>query len=169
MQYIGLIAAFVAGCTILHLAIIWAWQHCSWTAAKPLPTWMHPPAAELLLLNLLGLPLAMYSVILLVQAQHPDSKVLGTVVGLAVLLYLICLALVLRLIFSNKPRLGLMYVPVRQPSSRASISWRWSRSASLVSAMSWASRGDSRAIMPSSSKTLGPGPSNADEATTRTV
>jgi hypothetical protein len=131
MQYIGLIGTFVAGCTALHLAAIWAWQHCKWTAAKRLPMWMHPPAVELLLVNILGLPIAMYSVILLVQGQHAGSRLLGAVVGLAVLLYLFALVALLRLIFRNKPRLGLIYVPEWQPSSNASSrgsgsSRRWS-------------------------------------------
>jgi hypothetical protein len=122
MQYIGFNAAFITACTALHLAAIWAWQHCKWTAARPLPEWMYPPAVELLLVNILGLPLAMYSVILLVQGQHAGSRLLGAVVGLAVLLYLFALVALLRLIFRNKPRLGLIYVPERPPSSSSSSS-----------------------------------------------
>ncbi len=126
---------------------------------------MHPPAAELLLLNLLAPGHVLRHPA--GAGAAPRQQGVGRCGGPSAAAVLVCLAALLRLIFSNKPRLGLMYVPVRQPSSSAS-SWRTACSASVVSGISLASQGNSRAAMPSFSKTLGPGPSNADEATTRT-
>jgi hypothetical protein len=78
-----------------------------WTAARPLPDFLQFPAAELLLLNLLALPAAMYSMLLMVQAPFATKRMLGVAVFLLVLGYLLLISWLLLFIVRHKKVLGL--------------------------------------------------------------
>ncbi len=97
-------------CTELHGALIFAWTHIKWTASRPVPDFLQFPAAELLLLILLALPAAMYSMLLMVQAPMPAQRVLGVAVFFfAVLGYLLLISWLLQQLFivRHKRALGL--------------------------------------------------------------
>jgi hypothetical protein len=105
--YLGYMGLLMVVCTAFHCAIIFAWTHIKWTAAKPIPDLLQFPAAELLLLNLLALPAAMYSMLLMVQAPVQAQRALGVFVFLLVLGYLWFIMALLLFIIRNKTALGL--------------------------------------------------------------
>jgi hypothetical protein len=108
--YLAYLGLFILACTALHGLAIYTWKNLKWTRAKPMPAFLYFPAAELLLLNLMALPAAMYSLMLLVQARHPGYKALGAAVLLLVLGYCVLVAALLYLLLRHKDRLGLRYV-----------------------------------------------------------
>ncbi len=105
--YLGYMGLLLLACTALHGAIIFAWNHIKWTSARPLPAFLQFPAAELLLLNLLALPAAMYAMLLMVQAPTVAQRVMGAAVCLLVLAHLWLVSSLLLFIVRNKTALGL--------------------------------------------------------------
>jgi hypothetical protein len=105
--YLGYMGLMLLVCTAIHLAIIFAWTHIKYTAAKPLPSILQFPAAELLLLNLLALPATMYAMLLMVQAPVQAQRVLGVAVFLLVLGYLWFITALLLFIVRKKTALSL--------------------------------------------------------------
>lgn len=106
-MYLGYMAGLLLACVVLHLLANHAWRTLRWCASKPPPTFLHMPAVELLLLNLLAFPAAMYAVLLLVQAPGMHHKVLGGIVLALVLGYLWLITALLLFIVRSKQALGL--------------------------------------------------------------
>jgi hypothetical protein len=100
-------AGLLLACFALHLLANYAWRTLRWSASKPPPTFLHMPAVELLLVNLLAFPAAMYAVLLVVQAPGLQHKVLGGVVLVLVLGYLWLITALLLFIVRSKQALGL--------------------------------------------------------------
>ncbi len=108
--YLGYMGLMLLACTAVHGAMIFAWFHVKWTSAKPLPDFLHFPAAELLLLNLLALPAAMYAMLLMVQAPASGQRVLGAIVFSFILAYMWFMSSLLLFIVRHKTSLGLCAV-----------------------------------------------------------
>jgi hypothetical protein len=119
--YLGYMALMLLLCTAFHIAIIFAWTHIKWTAARPLPSLLQFPAAELLLLNLLALPATMYAMLLMVQAPVQAQRVLGVAVFLLVLGYLWFITALLLFIVRKKTALGLC-IAASQAAGGSSLS-----------------------------------------------
>ncbi len=86
------------------------WRALRCTKHKPLPDFLVFPVPELLVANLLVLPLAMASTVLLTLAGSPGSQVLGAL-GMAVLLsYLGMVTSVLLGVSATRELLGLRYI-----------------------------------------------------------
>jgi MYXO-CTERM domain-containing protein len=113
-------------CTALHGTVILAWTHIKWTSTKPLPDFLQFPAAELLLLNLLALPAAMYAMLLMVQAPVVAQRVLGVSVFLLVLAYLWFISALLLFIVRHKTALGICASgqgDTESPSGSGKLGW----------------------------------------------
>jgi hypothetical protein len=105
--YLALLGALFAGVTLVHALVVYAWTTIPYTAAIALPAFLLFPAVEVLLLNLLALPVGMYAMLLLVQAPNPAQRFLGAVVFLLVLAYLSWVTALLLYVVRHKRALGL--------------------------------------------------------------
>ena len=98
------------GALAAHGLAIALWRTLRWTKSRPLPDFLVWPVPELLLANLLVLPLAMASTLLLMQVNSAGRLALGCL-GMALLLaYLLLVAAVLLGVSAKRQLLGLRYV-----------------------------------------------------------
>ncbi len=129
--YLAYMGALLLAATLLHGAFIAAWQRMPWATRLPLPPWLLFPAAELLLLNLLVMPAAMYASLLIIQGSGPGHKGLGVAVLIAVTAYLAVVVALLLFVVRHKAALGLcaaVEVPAAGRMRRALSSLRSSLS-----------------------------------------
>ncbi len=100
------------GLLVLHLVALWVWKALPCTRAKPVPEFLLFPVPELTLANLMVLPMAMASTLLLMQTESPRHQALGAVCALVILAYLGLVAAVLMAVSAKKELLGLKYVDI---------------------------------------------------------
>ncbi len=95
---------------VAHAAAAALWLALPMTKHKPLPDFLVFPVPELLLANLLVLPLAMASTVLCMQVGRPGSQVLGSLAMAVLLAYLALVGAVLLGVAARKELIGLRYV-----------------------------------------------------------
>jgi hypothetical protein len=120
LLYLGLISVFLLVCIGLHGLAIYLWKTSRWTRGKPMPDFLYFPSAELLLLNLLALPVSLFSFVLMLQSPAVALKALGAFVFFFVLAYLMLVAYLLGFVVVFKDKLGLRYVTSQVPDETRS-------------------------------------------------
>jgi hypothetical protein len=113
------LALIVPVTIVLHALVVLTWKCLPGTRRRPLPAFLSAPVLELLLGNVLLLPLAMSSAVLLCQSGSYGRQMLGAVC-LAALLLWVALALVLSIaVYKRRRQLHLSYVSLhgRQPDA----------------------------------------------------
>ncbi len=104
---------------MLHLIALWVWKALPCTRARPVPDFLLFPVPELTLANLMVLPLAMASTLLLMQTDSPRHQALGAVCAAVILGYLGLVAAVLVAVSAKKELLGLRYVELNRQKDLA--------------------------------------------------
>jgi hypothetical protein len=120
LLYLGFISVFLLVCIGLHGLAIYLWKTSRWTRGKPMPDFLYFPTAELLLLNLLALPVSLFSFVLMLQSPAVPLKALGAFVFFFVLAYLVLVAYLLGFVVLFKDKLGLRYVTSQVPDETSS-------------------------------------------------
>jgi hypothetical protein len=134
LLYLGLISVFLLVSIGLHGLAIYLWKTSRWTRGKPMPDFLYFPTAELLLLNLLALPVSLFSFVLMLQSPAVALKALGAFVFFFVLAYLVLVAYLLGFVVLFKDKLGLRYVTSQVPDETSS-----GKGSKLANSASWAS------------------------------
>jgi hypothetical protein len=148
-----MMGVLMAGVLALHSLALLVWQALRWTRQYPLPYFLVYPVPEVLLANVLVLPLAMASAALLVLPAGAHARALGAAGMLALLAYLVLVAAVLLALARRQKQLGLSYI-------------RLGRSAAAAGDMSsscWPQRGSKASVLNSKSPFQTPASKDADK------
>lgn len=119
LGYMGLLAVITAAA---HAAVVLAWRSFSFTASRPMPELLFFPVPELLLLNVLVMPVAVNSMVLVVQGSRATLKLLGLAALLLLLAYLGTVLALLATIVTKRDVFGLRYVLIRSGTLKDRLS-----------------------------------------------
>jgi hypothetical protein len=151
-----MMGVLMAGVLALHFLALLVWQALSWTRQYPLPYFLVFPVPEVLLANVLVLPLAMAATALLVLPAGAHARALGAAGMLALLAYLLLVAAVLLALARRQKQLGLSYIKLGR--STAAAGDRIGQSASC-----WPQRGSKASVLNSKSPFQTPASKAADK------
>lgn len=129
LAYIGLLTVIaVAG----HAVVVLAWKSFSFTVSRPMPEVLFFPVPELLLLDVLVMPVAVNSMMLVVQSSRVELRLLGVATLALLLAYLGTVVALLATIVTKQDVFGLRYVLVH----RRPLGDRLPRVSSMVAKLS---------------------------------
>jgi hypothetical protein len=151
-----MMGVLMAGVLALHFLALLVWQALRWTRQYPLPYFLVYPVPEVLLANVLVLPLAMASAALLVLPAGAHARALGAAGMLALLAYLVLVAAVLLALARRQKQLGLSYIKLGR--SAAAAGDRVGQSASC-----WPQRASKASVLNSKSPFQAPASKDADK------
>ncbi len=141
-----MMGVLMAGVLALHFLALLVWQALRWTRQYPLPYFLVYPVPEVLLANVLVLPLAMASAALLVLPAGAHARALGAAGMLALLAHLLLVAAVLLALARRQKQLGLSYIKLGRSAAAAAAGDRIGQSASC-----WPQRGSKASVLNSKS------------------